>query len=134
MAVLVDSSVVIDIERDTADLSALVERLGDETVAMAAVTAAELLHGVHRARSAQRRARRGRFVEAVLGAVAVLPFDLEVARIHARVWADLAAAGRTIGAHDMIIAATALAHELPLATDNRAEFGRVEGLELVEDR
>lgn len=132
MAVLVDSTVLIDVEREAAGVSALVERLGDETVGVAAITASELLHGVHRADSAQRRARREGLVAAILSAVAVYPFDLEIARVHARVWADLAAAGRKIGAHDMIIAATALTHELPLATANREEFRRVEGLELVE--
>jgi tRNA(fMet)-specific endonuclease VapC len=131
MAFLIDSSVLIDIERQASGLSSLVERLGDESVGMAAITASELLHGVHRADSALRRARRERFVEAVLSAVAVYPFDLDVARVHARVWADLAAAGCRIGAHDLIIAATALTHELALATGNADEFRRVEGLQLI---
>lgn len=119
-------------ERRAAGVGTLLERAGDERVAISAVTASELLHGAHRADGAQRRARRERFVEAVLAAVAVYPFDLAAARIHARIWADLAAAGRRIGAHDLIIAATALAHDLPLATSNAGEFGRVEGLRLVD--
>lgn len=133
MAFLVDTSVVIDIERQAAGVEALVERFGDESVGLAAITVSELLHGVHRADGAQRRARRERFVAAVLAAVTVHPFDLEVARVHARIWADLAAAGRRIGAHDLMIAATALAHDVPLATHNRGELSRVEGLKLIGD-
>lgn len=131
MAVLLDSSVLIALERDSAGVHRLVERSGGETAAISAVTASELLHGVNRAESAQRRARREGFVETVLSALVVYPFDLAVARVHARIWADLAAAGRRIGAHDLIIAATALAHDLPLATRNSDEFRRVEGLELI---
>ena len=55
-----------------------------------------------------------------------------MARVHARIWADLAAAGERIGAHDLLIAATALAHDLPLATGPAAEFRRVKGLELID--
>lgn len=132
MAILIDSGFLIDLEREAAGAPALVDRLGDEVVGVAAITASELLHGVHRADSAQRRARRRRFVEAVFSAVAIYAFDLEVARVHARIWADLTAAGERIGAHDLIIAATALAHDLPLVTGNAAEFRRVEGLQLID--
>ncbi len=132
MAILVDTGFLIDLEREAAGAPALVDRLGDEIVGVATITASELLHGVHRANSAQRRARRRRFVEAVFSAVAIYPFDLQVARVHARIWADLAAAGKRIGAHDLMIAATALAHDLPLVTGNAAEFRRVEGLQLID--
>lgn len=131
MALLVDTSVLIAAERKAAGVQGLVDRLGEETVSISAVTASELLHGVHRADTAQRRAARERFVEAVLSAVAVHPFDLGVARVHARIWADLAAAGTPFGAHDLVIAATAVAHDLPLATRNEKDFCKVEGLRLA---
>jgi tRNA(fMet)-specific endonuclease VapC len=106
----------------------LEETLQAAPVFLAAITASELLHGVHRAESASRRGRRERFVETILEAVPVLPFDLLVAREHARIWADLARGGRLIGAHDMQIAATGIAHQIPLLTANRREFDRVDGL------
>jgi tRNA(fMet)-specific endonuclease VapC len=65
--------------------------------------------GVHRADSDSRRARRSACVEAIIGGMRMLDFTTEVARVHAGIYADLAHRGELIGAHDMIIAATALA-------------------------
>jgi tRNA(fMet)-specific endonuclease VapC len=128
MAVVIDSSVLIALERQP---KAPLPAVADEPSAIAAVTASELLHGVHRAESARRRERRERFVEAVLDAVRVLPFDLNVARLHARLWSDLSREGQLIGAHDLQIAATALFHGMPLLTANVREFRRVGGLDVL---
>src|ERR1700694_5468266 len=103
MGTLLDSSVLIRLAR-----SGSLQTLGDaEEVAIAAIAASELLHGVHRA-DPQRRAQREAFVEHVLRVLPVYPFTLETARVHARLWADLAMAGDLIGPHDLILAATAL--------------------------
>lgn len=128
MAFLIDTSVAIALERQAEGLQVVQEQMGDDAVAMAAITASELLHGVHRADTALRRERRLRHVEDILDSVSVLPFDLETARIHSRIWADLASRGQLIGPHDLIIAATAIAHDLPIATLNPDHFERVEGL------
>jgi predicted nucleic acid-binding protein len=56
---------------------------------------------------------------------------LPEARRHAELWAELASRGAPIGAHDMLVAATALANAFELATLNRGEFERVPGLSLV---
>ena len=109
-------------------MGALASVAADEPVALAAITASELLAGVQRADSIQRRARREAFVEAIIDLVPVLPIDLRVARIHAGIWAQLMAAGHTIGAHDMLIAATALAYGYSILTDNVREFHMVPGL------
>lgn len=98
---------------------------------MSAVTASELLHGVHRANSARRRTRRRAFVEAIFAGVPILPIDLDVARIHAQIWADLRTRGAVIGAHDLFIGATALAHGLTVATRNERHFGRIGGLSVT---
>jgi predicted nucleic acid-binding protein len=58
------------------------------------------------------------FVEGVIDRFPLLPVDLRTARVHAEVWADLAAKGRLIGAHDLWLAAACLAHDLTLATAN----------------
>ncbi len=60
-----------------------------------------------------------------------IPIGPEVARIHAEVWARLEAAGAIIGAHDLWIAATALAHGLTVMTANVGEFERVPGLSVL---
>jgi len=127
MGYLIDTSIFIAWERQLLDSSAIVTRAGAQDVALSAVTASELLHGVHRADSAQRRGKRESFVETILSAIAVLPIDLAAARTHAQIWADLAAHGAIIGAHDLLIAATAVTHDLVIATRNERDFRRVEG-------
>lgn len=77
------------------------------------------------------RARRGAFVEAVLDAIPVAPFGLAEARRHAELWAELVTQGTMIGAHDLLIAATAVARGEELATLNQREFQRVAGLRLT---
>jgi tRNA(fMet)-specific endonuclease VapC len=120
--------VLIERERRGAPATAAIAPLGDGPLAVAAITVAELLIGAHRADSEERRRRREFYVIEVLDGVEVLPFDLAAARIHARLWAELAAAGQMIGAHDLIIAATALSRDYSLLTINAREFGRVPGL------
>ncbi len=94
------------------------------------ITVSELLHGVHRATGGTRALRRA-FVEHLLASFEPLPITTPVARVHAEVWAELAARGETIGAHDLWIAATALTWGLGVATRNVAEFRRVPGLRVV---
>jgi tRNA(fMet)-specific endonuclease VapC len=128
VALLIDTSVLVDLER--ADTTAPVAEIESEASYISAISASELLHGVERAADEGRRARREAFVERVLDTITVLPFDLDAARVHARIWAKLLQRGEMIGAHDLIIASTALSRDLVLVTRNTREFGRVEGLSL----
>jgi len=128
VALLVDSSVFITLERRRLPLSALIAATEGEPLDLAAVTASELLVGVHRADTPARRLGRDTFVEALLAALPVAPFDLPVARVHAELCATLAAVGRVIGSHDLLIAATALVHRYAVLTENLREFERVPGL------
>jgi tRNA(fMet)-specific endonuclease VapC len=129
---MLDSTVLIDAERGRLDLPARLSALGDEPVAISAITASELLHGVHRARTEQRRAARQAFVEAVLGEVPIAEFGLEEARTHAAVWADLAREGRAVPSRDLLIAATALTLGFRLATSDLRHLARIPELG-VED-
>jgi tRNA(fMet)-specific endonuclease VapC len=136
---VLDTTVFVEFERATRTLPSeramqavgerLEDRLGaDDGVAIAAITASELLHGVHRATDSH-RARREAFVAAVLDAFPVLPFDLLAARVHARLWAGLASSGADIGAHDRIIAATAMSAGWRVGTADTRHFGRIPGLD-----
>jgi tRNA(fMet)-specific endonuclease VapC len=129
--VVLDTAVLIGAERGTFDMAGYLATLGDAPVALAAISASELLHGVERARDPAVRGARSAFVEGVLANIPVIPFALDEARVHARIWAALAAAGTLVGPHDLQVAATALAAGSAVATLNRGEFGRVPGLELA---
>lgn len=126
--VLIDTSVLIDAERD----SKVLDQLPTEAHhAISVITVSELLHGVHRATPERVRIRRQVVVEALLGAIEQLPITPSIARLHAQLWADLQSKGQTIGAHDLWIAATALTHGLALATANIGEFERIAALEVL---
>lgn len=96
---------------------------------MSAITASELLVGVERANTAQRRAQRGAFVESLLSSVPVLEFSMPVVRTHARMVASLSK-NVSAGAHDALIAATALHHGYALLTRNVADFKIFVGLKV----
>ncbi|HEV7500969.1 MAG TPA: PIN domain-containing protein [Vicinamibacteria bacterium] len=131
MGTLIDSSVLIAAERRTLALDEALGAQADEIVGIAAITASELLHGVHRAATAGQRRQRETFVERLLAALPVFPFDLVTARIHGSLWASLAAKGTTVGAHDLLIAATAFALGYRLTTRDRRGFTKIPGLEVV---
>ena len=95
---------------------------------MSAITASELLHGVHRAAPSSVKARREAWVERLLATLNVVPFDDVVARAHARIWATLAGAGVNLGAHDLIIGATALTFGWSVATRDKRSFPRIPDL------
>ncbi len=98
---------LVDAERE--GIAALEALVGDEDdVAIAAISVAELAVGVELA-GGKRRVKREAFVAAVLEAVSVEGYDLDVARAHGALLAHTRRAGRPRGAHDLIIAATARA-------------------------
>lgn len=129
MAVLIDTDMLVDLERGVANPDVEIA-IGAEDRAISVITVSELLHGVNRARGAQ-RTRRGAFVEHLLAGMRALEVTEQIARVHADVWAQMARKGQLIGAHDLWIAATALAHGLGLATCNAAEFQRVPRLRVI---
>ena len=131
MGTLIDTSILIGVQRGPLDPARLGSEDDDEPVAIAAITASELLHGVHRLSSAVARTRAERFVERVLASIPVIPFDLEVARVHARLDAELSAAGTPVGDADLMIAATAVALDYRIATRDLRSFPKIKGLDLV---
>ncbi len=127
MARLIDTAVFIELERSGRPLSVLPAQALDERFALASITIAELLVGAEKATD-RRRQRRYEFVTAVLAAFPVVPFDVLVARVHARLWAELDRQGRRIGPYDLLIAATAVTYGYEVVAFNTGEFGRVSGL------
>ena len=133
MGLMLDSSVLLAAERGKVNLALLLQtEAAHRQVAIAAITAAELLNGCERVRAGKRREHRRQFVEEILGAISTIPFDLDIARQYARLWAQLASTGPVFGAHDMLVATTSLQGKHALATLNTEEFRRVVGLKLVD--
>jgi tRNA(fMet)-specific endonuclease VapC len=130
MAQLIDTSVFIAEERRGIPVPDLLDRLADPIVALAAVTASELLVGVLLASPQYRRDAREAYVERILASIPAIPFDLDIARVHARLAAEMMRSGVQIGAHDLQIAATAVALGYQVLTANVRDFRRVPNLEV----
>jgi tRNA(fMet)-specific endonuclease VapC len=99
----------------------------DDDVAIAAVTAAELLVGVELA-DRRRKASRRAFVDALLATIPTEPYDLETARVHAVLLAHTRKQGGTRGAHDLLIAATARARARVVVTADLSGFDHLPGV------
>jgi predicted nucleic acid-binding protein len=132
MGLILDTSVLTAAEKQRLDLPRLLAAQGTEPVFLTAITAAELLHGVERAKPPERRQTRARFVESLLAAITVIDFDLSIARRQAALWTALESTGQIISAHDLQIASTAVQLDYALATLNQAEFRRVPALRLID--
>ena len=130
MGVILDASVLIEAEQQDSDIRVFIENRKEEVFGLSVISVAELLHGVHRADSTQRRLKRSAFVEKVIELFPIYPFEVPVARIYAQLWADLIKKGLQIGAHDLIIGATALSLGFSVATFNKRHFERIEGLKI----
>jgi tRNA(fMet)-specific endonuclease VapC len=116
---------LVDAERGGDSLKEVIDD-GDD-VAVAAITVAELRVGAQLAKG-RRREKRERVVAAILDAVSIEPYDLNVAEAHADLLAHVRRAGTPRGAHDLIIAATARARERQLVSSDQRGFAELPGV------
>jgi len=130
MAIILDADVIIRGEKGTFDLQAwLAARPGDE-FEVAAITVAELWHGVERAAEPHKSKRR-HYLETILTPLPIIAYTEETAYEHARIWAQLQAAGNMIGYYDLIVAATARERGSEVATFSERHFSIVAGLKVI---
>jgi predicted nucleic acid-binding protein len=129
VGLIVDTSLFVAGERGKFDLQAFFDAHPRDDLSIATLAASELSVGVHRA-SPDRRQKRAGLVEDWLARFQIVPFDLETARLHAALAAELDAKGTKVGAHDLIIAATALRRGDAVATRDARSFPRVPGLKV----
>jgi tRNA(fMet)-specific endonuclease VapC len=122
---ILDTTILVAGERGRVRLD---ELIGDEDdVVIATITVAELLVGVELADEANRPRRRA-LVDSVVATLPVEDYDLEVARSHAQLLAHVRRSGRPRGAHDLVIAATALARNRVVVTADRDGFTGLPGV------
>lgn len=129
--VLLDTTFLIDTERDGRGLDALID--DEDDVAVAAVSVAEMLVGVELA-PAKYRPGREAFVNDVVSSIPIVPYDLSVAGEHAKLLAAVKLAGRPRGAHDLIIAATARATSRRVVTADPEAFHELPGVDVRSHR
>lgn len=131
MAIILDADVVIRGEKGAFDLKEWLAARANDQFEIAAITVAELWHGVERAAGIH-KSRRLQYLQAIVNVLPVIPYTEHTAREHARIGAALETSGKRIGFYDVIVAATALERGSEVATFNRRHFSWVKGLKLIE--
>lgn len=122
---LLDTNIVSDLVRQPQGrVAAKLAEVGEDAIATSIIVVAGLRYGAAKKASP----RLTKQLEAVLGAMEILPFEVPADEHYGELRAALEAAGTPIGANDLLIAAQALALDMVLVTDNAREFERVAGL------
>lgn len=123
--ILIDTSIVIDYLRSNSRQQTNFTKLFiDNELYLSSISVFELFNG------ATSEAKK-QDVEQVCQQISVLDFNLDTAKIASEIYLDLRAKNKLIEFRDILIAASALQHTLPIATLNRKHFERIEWLELV---
>jgi tRNA(fMet)-specific endonuclease VapC len=125
MRYLLDTNIVSDLIRNPQGrIAQHIQKIGEAKVCTSIIVAAELRYGAAKKQSARLTAQ----VQAVLGALEVLPLELPADTTYGALRARLEKAGRPIGANDLLIAAQALALGYTIVTDNEKEFAQIKDL------
>jgi tRNA(fMet)-specific endonuclease VapC len=130
MAIILDTDVIIRGKRGSFDLAAWLESQPNDLCEIAAITIAELWHGVERS-SGTRRLKRETYLRDICTGLPIIPYTEATALEHARLWAVLESAGKMIGSYDLIVAATALERGSTVATFNQRHFAQIRGLKVI---
>lgn len=126
---IIDTGVLIASERGRAGLMAVIAE--DDDLVIAAITVAELRTGIELA-TERHRAARAEFLVNVLETLPVEPYDLAAAEAHGRLLAHVHRTGTKRGAHDLMIAATAVATKRTvLTTDRGANVNDLPGVDCI---
>lgn len=135
MGLILDSSVVISAERRGDTVVQLLRNIAkitdDQEVALSAVGLMELIHGIYRADTAQRRDARELFINELISDIDVYPFTKEAATLAGKIDGEQQAKGVVIPFADLLIGATALSLGYSVVTVNQRDFNRIPGLAIT---
>jgi tRNA(fMet)-specific endonuclease VapC len=125
MRYLLDTNVVSDLVRHPQGrISKRIRAVGEAQICTSIIVAAELRYGATKKGSP----RLATQLEAVLGALDILPFEVPADTAYGVIRTRLEQIGRPIGGNDLLIAAQAVALGYTIVTDNEGEFARIDGL------
>ena len=135
LGVILDSSIVIEAERQNLIvaqfLRRIVEKIGEREAALSSITVAELVHGIYRANTLERRERRRAFLDELKATIPVYAITDHTAELVGRISAESSAKGVNLPFDDLLIGTCALERGYAVATRNLRHFGRIPGLSLV---
>ena len=128
MGLIFDTSLLIAAERSLLDIDRFIKGKEEELFGISVITVSELLHGVYRADTEERRLKREAYVENVIEVFPIYHFDTSAARTYAHIWSNLASKSIQISSHDLIIASMAIALGFSVATFDKRDYMKIEGL------
>lgn len=134
MGLMIDTSALIELERESEGWTKLLKRAAAEPVFLPAIVWGELQAGVHLADSVERALKRRGKLDQLRHLVPILPFTAEIAEVWAGLFADLQRKGTPIPAHDLCVISTALfhRHRLLISSKDEAHFRVVPALQVVK--
>jgi predicted nucleic acid-binding protein len=134
LGLVLDSSAVIAAERKRQPLEDFLEAIlvahGPVDLSLSPVTVAELVHGIHRAKTAE-ASRRREYIEELLGLVPVGPATSQTGWLVGQIEGQEAAKGNILPFNDLMIAAAAIEPGYAVLTGNLRHFQRIPGLTVV---
>lgn len=135
MGIVADTSVFILCERQNwkaKDVGVHLARLfSAEQIVIPSVVAAEMVHGIYRAKTPQQLAARKSYVDALLSAYPIVSFEEEPARLAGKIRGEEARLGNTLPLADSFIGAIALDLDYPVLTHNVKDFARIPNVRVI---
>jgi predicted nucleic acid-binding protein len=135
LAVILDTSLLVEGERGGKEADALISRLetvfGESPIALSVVSVVEFTHGIYRAKQPEQRERRSRFAEDIFRVVTVYPVTFSIGMLAGRIHGEQMARGSTLDFADLLIGCTALHLGYDLATLNRKHFVDIPGVSVL---
>jgi tRNA(fMet)-specific endonuclease VapC len=136
MGLILDSSVLVAADRRGHNarqmLSSIAHKIAENEVAISVVTLIELAHGAARADTADRRAKRQKFIEELLTAIPVHPVTVPIALRTGQIDGENQAQGTRVPLPDLLIGVTALELGYSVGTANLRHFQQIPGLSVVQ--
>jgi len=136
VGIILDSSIVISAERRGDTVAQLLRNIvgvtGDQEVGLSAVGLTELIHGIYRANTPERRKMRELFINELISLVGISPYTKEAALIAGKIDGEQQAKGIVIPFTDLLIGATALSLGYSVITINPRDFSRIPGLSVTQ--
>lgn len=123
---LLDTCVISDFVKGDENTLRKVKSHAPSSLFVCTVTQMEIEYGLKRIE--ERRHKFDAIIQGLYACINILPFDQKTSFCAATIRAELSKIGQPIGPYDLLIAATALAHNLVMVTANPNEFSRVPGL------
>ena len=136
MGLILDSSVLVAAERQGQNarqmLASVAQRIAETEVGVSVVTLIELAHGVARANTPERKAKRRKFIEELFTAIPIHPVTVPLALRAGQIDGENQARGTRVPLADLLIGVTALELEYSVGTANVRHFQAISGLTVIQ--